>query len=101
MGEQPPSEYTHDQNPKDLEVSEGVELDKIAAHYTKAVELAEGSAKESYDEVAETQDLKEAKRGMELFYGRFQGQIIMNKELVKKLEAEIKKKYQILKEQKS
>ena len=101
MGEQPPSEYTHDQNPKDLEVSEGMELDKIAARYTKAVKLAESSAKESYDEVAETQDPKEAKRGMELFYSRFQGQIIMNKELVKKLEAEIKEKYQILKELKN
>ena len=101
MGEQPPAEYTHDQNPKDLEVSEGMELDKIAARYTKAVKLAESSAKESYDEVAETQDLKEAKRGMELFYSRFQGQIIMNKELVKKLEAEIKEKYQILKELKN
>jgi len=101
MGEQPPPAYTHDQNSKDLEVSEGVELDKIAARYTKAVELAEGSAKESYEEVAETQNLEEAKKSMKLLCGALEGQFIMNKELVKKPEAEIKEKYQILKEQKS
>ena len=101
MREQPPAEYTHDQNPKDLEISEGVELDKIAARYTKAVELAEGSAKESYEEIAETQNLDEAKKGMKLLYSALEGQIIMNKELVKKIEGEIKEKYQILKEQKT
>jgi len=94
-------QYTHDESLEDLAVSEGEELDKIAARYTKAVELVEGSAKESYEEIAESQDLEKTKRGMKLLYSALEGQFIMNKELVKKIETEIKEKYQLLKEQKT
>lgn len=94
----PVPHWKHDESLEDLEVSEGEELD-VPARYARILDTEAGSARESYEEVAETQNLEEAKRGMKLLYTEFQGQVMKNKELVAKLEHEIKEKYQILKDQ--
>ena len=94
-------QYEHDESVEDLEVSEGQELDTPEL-YTNRLDEAAGAYQESIDELMgfiEKQDHQETERTAKLVQAEFEGLVLLAKKINEKLEAEIKEKYQLLKDQ--
>ena len=98
--EQPPI-YEHDRTTEDLEVSQGVELEYTES-YTRKLELAQGAHQQSLEELKaaiDQQDPKEFERALRLVASEYNTLVTLAKTINDKLEAEVKEKYQLLKNQ--
>jgi len=98
--EQPPI-YQHDKTDEDLDVSQGQELDYTEIH-TRRLETAKGAHQQSINElkeVIEKQDPEEIERALGLVESEYNRLVTLASQINEKLEAEVKEKYQLLKNQ--